>query len=128
MDLQACTTAVWRAHIRLRRTQVRVLPPLQRKPGRLEAGFFALNQQFMEEYVVYVLYSQRCGRIYIGYTSGLINRFKSHNFLSKKGYTIRCRPWFVVLTEFFDDKLEAMKREKELKSGKGREWIYKHVL
>lgn len=48
------------------------------------------------EHVCYVLYSKKHEKIYIGYTSNLIGRFKSHNELGTKGYTIRYRPWIVV--------------------------------
>jgi|TARA_Y100000592_G_scaffold98002_1_gene170012 putative endonuclease len=34
----------------------------------------------------------------------------------------------VVYVEFFDSKKDALKREKELKSGKGREWVKNYVL
>ena len=75
----------------------------------------------MEEFVVYILFSEDYGKTYIGFTSNLIERFKSHNYLSKKGYTIKFRPWKVIYVEFFSTKSEALKREKHLKSGKGRE-------
>ena len=55
-------------------------------------------------YVVYVLYSQSFDKIYIGYTSDLIDRFKSHNFMSTKGYTVKFRPWKVLDVEFFENK------------------------
>ena len=77
----------------------------------------------MEEFVVYILFSEDYGKTYIGFTSNLIERFKSHNYLSKKGYTIKFRPWKVIYVEFFSTKSEALKREKLLKSGKGREFI-----
>ncbi|MEA9414030.1 MULTISPECIES: GIY-YIG nuclease family protein [unclassified Flavobacterium] len=77
----------------------------------------------MEEFVVYILYSEKFNKNYTGYTSNLIERFKSHNFLETKGYTIKFRPWEVIHVEFFSSKSEAMKREKYLKSGIGREFI-----
>jgi putative endonuclease len=52
----------------------------------------------------------------------LINRFTSNNSLATKGYTIKFRPWKVAYLEFFDDKNEAMKREKKLKSSRGRDF------
>jgi putative endonuclease len=73
-------------------------------------------------YVVYFLYSEKFNKIYIGFTSDLINRFASHNGLATKGYTIKFRPWKVAYLEFFDDKNEAMKREKKLKSSRGRDF------
>ena len=77
----------------------------------------------MEEFVVYILFSEDYGKTYVGFTSNLIERFKSHNYLSKKGYTIKFRPWQVIYVEFFTTKFEALKKEKLLKSGKGREFI-----
>ena len=75
-------------------------------------------------FTVYVLYSQQFGKIYIGFTSDLEARFKSHNELGTKGWTIRYRPWIILYKEMFDSKSEALKRERELKSGKGREFIW----
>ncbi len=74
-------------------------------------------------YTVYVLYSETYEKIYIGYTSDLENRLLSHNKLSNKGYTVKYRPWKVVYTEEYSDKNDALKREKQLKSAKGREFI-----
>ncbi len=77
----------------------------------------------MDEFVVYILYSEKFNKNYTGFTSNLIERFKSHNFLATKGYTIKFRPWKVVYVEFFKTKSEAMQREKYLKTGVGREFI-----
>jgi putative endonuclease len=66
-------------------------------------------------YTVYILYSEGCDKIYIGYTSNLIERFKSDNSLGKKGWTIKFRPWTVVYCEYFTSKPQAMRREKQLK-------------
>jgi putative endonuclease len=78
-------------------------------------------------YTVFILYSETHNKIYIGYTSNLIERFKSHNSLSDKGHTIRYRPWKVIYCEHFTNKADAMKREKELKSGKGRQWMHNQI-
>ena len=79
----------------------------------------------MKEHVVYILYSEKYDRFYKGYTTSLIERFKSHNELATKGYTMRYRPWKVVHVEFFDNKKSALKREDFLKSGAGRSWTRK---
>jgi putative endonuclease len=47
----------------------------------------------MDEFVVYILYSVKFNKNYTGFTSNLIERFKSHNFLETKGYTLKFRPW-----------------------------------
>ena len=81
----------------------------------------------MVDYVVYVLFSDKHNKTYVGFTSDLIDRFKSHNFLATKGYTIKFRPWRVIHVEFFDCKLTALKGEKFLKTGIGRAFIRKLV-
>ena len=83
----------------------------------------------MEEFVVYILSSESiAGKIYIGFTSDLVNRMRSHNLLSNKGHTTRYRPWSVIHIEFFSSKSEAMKREKFFKSGVGRAYIHNNML
>ena len=79
-------------------------------------------------FTVYILYSEIHRKTYIGYTSNLLERFKSHNLLSTKGYTIKFRPWKVIHIEIFDKKSDAMIREKQLKAGKGRLWIKEDVI
>jgi putative endonuclease len=82
----------------------------------------------MEEFVVYVLYSARFNKIYIGFSSDLINRMKAHNIFDKTGYPSRYRPWIVVYIEFYATKPEAMKREKQLKSAQGRKFIHEQIF
>jgi len=77
----------------------------------------------MEEFVVYILYSEKFNKHYTGFTSNLIQRFKSHNTQGTKGYTVKFIPWKVIYVEFFTSKAEALKREKYLKTGVGREYI-----
>lgn len=82
----------------------------------------------MEEFVVYVLYSESANRLYIGYSSNSIERFKWHNGLSRKGHTVRYRPWKMIYVEFFDNKDFAMARERALKQGQGRQWIRSELI
>ena len=56
-------------------------------------------------------------------SSDLIGRFRSHNSLSKKGWTVKFRPWEVVHVEFYASKSNAKAREDFLKTGRGREWM-----
>ncbi|RQP18680.1 MAG: GIY-YIG nuclease family protein [Parapedobacter sp.] len=74
-------------------------------------------------FTVYVLHSEKYGKIYIGYTSNLQERLKSHNELGKKGWTVKFRPWTLVYSETYGSKAEAIHREKQLKSAKGRQFI-----
>ncbi|NCT95339.1 MAG: GIY-YIG nuclease family protein [Chitinophagaceae bacterium] len=79
-------------------------------------------------YHVYILYSVSYNKIYVGYTSNLAERLRSHNELGKKGWTIKFRPWQLIHTESFVTKQEALYREKALKSGQGREWIWEKLI
>ena len=74
-------------------------------------------------FTVYVLYSPAHKKIYTGFTSNLDKRLLSHNSWGTKGWTIKFRPWILIHSESYDSKKDAILREKELKSGKGREFI-----
>ena len=74
------------------------------------------------KYYVYVLKSKVDGRLYKGFTSRLEERLIEHNLgktKSTKGY----RPWVLVYSEIIEDLEKAVKREKFLKSGIGREFL-----
>ncbi|WP_373709516.1 GIY-YIG nuclease family protein [Kaistella sp.] len=76
------------------------------------------------EYFVYVLKSQKDGRLYKGQTSDLNERVKQHNSgktKSTKGFM----PWELVYFETFQTREEAVLREKYLKTGSGREFLKK---
>ena len=79
-------------------------------------------------FTVYILHSVQSNKIYIGFTSNLEQRLLSHNELSNKGWTIRFRPWKLIHSEIFETKSDAMKREKELKSSRGRNWIRENLI
>jgi len=59
-------------------------------------------------FYVYILYSERYGKTYTGYSQYPEQRLLSHNELSKKGWTIRYRPWKLIHIEAFQTKAEAM--------------------
>jgi putative endonuclease len=78
-------------------------------------------------FTVYVLYSKSYNKIYVGYTSNLEQRLLSHNSLGTKGYTLKYRPWELIYSENYTEKKEVMQREKQLKTAKGREFIWSLV-
>ena len=78
-------------------------------------------------FTVYVLHSQRFDKIYIGFTSDIEKRLFAHNHPSNKGWTKSFQPWEIIYSEEFETKEEAMDREKQLKSYRGREFIRKHI-
>ena len=77
-------------------------------------------------FYVYVIRSVSSGKHYIGQTNNIRRRLDEHNF-GKGRYTNNRGPWKVVYKEQFDTRSEAMRREKFLKSGKGRE-LMKGIL
>ncbi len=79
-------------------------------------------------FTTYVLFSQRYQKIYIGYSADVEDRLVSHNERATKGYTLKYRPWEIVHTETFNTKKEALKRERELKTARGRKFIWEDVI
>ncbi len=74
----------------------------------------------MKNYHVYVLYSSKLDRYYIGYTSDVISeRIRRHNS-AHKGYTGKANDWQLKYVETYEDKSAALKRERELKSWKSK--------
>ena len=68
---------------------------------------------------VYVLKSRRTGRRYVGCTADLDRRIEEHN----RGQTRATRggtPWDLAHKEAFQSHAEALRRERFLKSGRGR--------
>ena len=83
------------------------------------ADSFIESAFFVEmDHLVYILYSEKSKRSYTGYTSNLIQRFRSHNIFGKDS-TAKYRPWIVIHLEFFNTREQATKREKYFKAGRG---------
>ena len=71
-------------------------------------------------YYVYILFSQKLNKRYIGSTNSLRERIKRHNSKSSK-FTLRGIPWKLIYYEAFLSKDDALREERFLKTGKGRE-------
>ena len=76
---------------------------------------------------VYVLYSISGKKTYTGFTNNLERRLTEHNITETSGFTLRYRPWTLIRVEHYATKMEAMTREKFLKTGRGREEIKSYV-
>ncbi len=77
-------------------------------------------------YTVYILYSQKRDKYYIGYTNNISDRLKRHN----SGQTSTTRgvsDWVIVYQEEYEIKTEAIKREREIKNWKSRKMIEKII-
>ena len=71
-------------------------------------------------FFVYILYSysQKFSRYYIGNSENLETGLKQHN-IGKTKSTKNFRPWVLVYQEPFETRIEARKREIQIKSYKG---------
>lgn len=79
-------------------------------------------------FTVYVLKSIRNGKRYVGYTGkDAYVRLCEHNGGSYT-FTRHNRPFVLCYIEHYDIKTEAIKRERFLKSGKGREFLDNVIL
>lgn len=76
----------------------------------------------IDMYYVYILKSKKNNKLYKGLTTDLKRRFREHNAGNSK-FTGDNRPWELLYYEAFINKDDAIREEKFLKSGKGRERI-----
>ena len=80
----------------------------------------------MSKFYVYVIKSKE-GLKYTGMTEDLVLRLKQHNDKSLSFWTKRGADWKLIYTEEFNNKTDALRREKWLKSGIGREYLKKKL-
>lgn len=75
-------------------------------------------------YYIYAIYNQNADRFYIGQTVDLSKRIDQHNNHDLIGYTSRfAGEWVLIYQESIATRQQALKREKQLKSFRGREYI-----
>ncbi len=83
-----------------------------------EKSDFSLN------YLIYVLFSLKDKKLYIGYTTNLEKRLSEHSS-GKVTSTKDRRPLILIFHEVFTNKNDARGREVFLKSGFGRNELKK---
>jgi len=74
------------------------------------------------DHIVYVLWSEKLKRRYVGTTSDIEKRLKQHNQRTTT-YTSKGIPWILKYTEKYLTLSLARQRELFLKSGAGREFL-----
>ena len=85
-------------------------------------------------FYVYVIKNSQNGKIYIGQTSNLEKRLKRHNDKlsnKRKSFTYKNKgsgKWILVYKEEFEERKDALKREKKLKSFQGRKFLRDKIL
>lgn len=77
-------------------------------------------------FYVYALVSDKDGTLYIGQTDNIDRRVAEHN--SGKTKSIKSKiPFRLIYSEEFEIREDAVKRERKLKSGYGREFLKEHI-
>jgi putative endonuclease len=72
-------------------------------------------------YYVYLMASQKHGTLYVGVTNNLIRRIYQHKTKAVRSFTSRYGVRSLVWFEIYDDPVNAIAREKEIKKWR-REW------
>jgi len=73
-------------------------------------------------YYVYILYSEKCKRYYVGYSENIQARLFRHN----EGLvtaTRNCRPYMLKAFKSFDIELDARREELRLKKQKSKKYL-----
>lgn len=82
-------------------------------------------------YTTYVLYNETANKIYIGQTQNLEVRIKRHNgelLHDKSSFTAKNKgEWVLIYKEEYQSRRESMIRERQLKSQKGRDFIWNMI-
>ena len=78
-------------------------------------------------YIVYILHSETKAKYYVGFTGDNPNeRIRKHNS-NHKGFTGGKGDWKLMYQEQFENKSDAIKREREIKGWKSRFKIEKLI-
>ena len=79
-----------------------------------------------EWHYVYILFSLKDKKLYVGYTKNLKNRVKNHN--EGLNTSTKCRrPLILIFAEAFINEKDAKNRELFYKSGRGRDVVKKEL-
>jgi putative endonuclease len=79
---------------------------------------------FAAMFYVYIIYSEKFDRYYIGHTNDPYRRLVEHNTTDEIKFTTKFRPWEMVLSyEVSDNRGEAIKMERFIKKQKNRQFL-----
>ena len=73
-------------------------------------------------YYVYILYSRKCDRYYVGYSADIEARLERHN-AGMVTATKNCRPYKISGSKVFATETAARKEEARIKKQKSRKYI-----
>ncbi|MEK9183860.1 MAG: GIY-YIG nuclease family protein [Patescibacteria group bacterium] len=79
-------------------------------------------------YFVYSIFNEKNNKIYVGQTEDLDRRILFHNQKKFGGWTASFDgEWKLIYSEQVGSRKDALIREKQLKSYRGRQFIKQHI-
>lgn len=63
-------------------------------------------------FIVYILFSEKRCRYYVGYTSGSVQERLQKHLSNHTGFTGKTKDWQIAYSETYTTKEQAMQREK----------------
>ncbi len=96
-------------------------PKMVRVPAGSQEGI-VMDSFFIFMPFVYIIYSQKLNKYYVGACIDLERRLYEHNIGHSK-FTSTGMPWILKHTQIFQTLQEAKKRELEIKKMKSRRYI-----
>ena len=77
----------------------------------------------MKEHQVYILFSKKLNRFYIGYTFDLEIRLEFHAMATQRKFTSKAKDWEVFITIPCVTKCQALLIESHIKRMKSKQYI-----
>jgi putative endonuclease len=87
-----------------------------------EGGWFELVSVLRRMHFVYILQNEKDASFYVGRTQDVDERLVRHNEGRERYTKLHC-PWKVVHLKSYESRLEAVRREREIKKKKSRKYI-----
>lgn len=91
------------------------------RPGHKQSVLINWNAFYFMHFV-YILFSEKCNRFYIGFSSDIQARLEKHN-AGLVTATRNCRPYVLKASKSFLSEEEARKEELRLKKAKNRKYL-----
>ena len=82
---------------------------------------------FVMDHFVYILYSAKLDRYYVGSSEDVGIRLKEHLW-EHKGFTSKAKDWELKYSERLGTKTEAINRERQIKRWKSRKLLEKLII
>jgi putative endonuclease len=74
-------------------------------------------------FFIYILYSEKCDKYYVGHTHDIDIRIQEHNTGKGGKFSKNCIPWKLMYSETYPSRKEAIQRERSIKNKKSRKYL-----